>query len=580
MENIDSVKFILENHYNKDTLISFNDSKKLILYTLEKIASLDSNKIEKYVKFIIDGSGDGGIDAIYMKEKTLYLIQSKFSIKSNLNDVKSFVASVKNLMNKNVEDYFEFLDPIKKKTANELIKKWKKITSDDRKLKCIFVTCAKKNGNSETEKFIADIEPDKNFTIIYYDDILNWDSPFRKVPTIFMKIGESAKDYIFNKQEIKTIQGNSHESKIVFAIIKSDYLIEVFSKFIENKTLFSMNLRNNLNKNKISKEIEETALHDSENFIKFNNGITIICENVGISAQHVIEMNNLSIVNGAQTISTLYNLIKIKKINNKSDVFVKILTANDDTIGNKISKYSNTQNSIKKFDYFVYEPLNEKLYNSLLKRQIHYSFKRGANKPLSKEMLSKTKQIKAEILLRLISSLSVTNESELIFVLTSSKNSFTDLYTATSEQKDSTWEKTKRYLEDESNIENIIKIHNLFLKIIKNIENLKNDPEYGETNFQKFVKGSVQDIEYLIFSIFLKNINLKNERYFDYIEENFIEYIEVIFNKLEKILDDPKQPGTILNIMKRKRSVASLLKDDNVRGLFKEGTIDFENQIT
>lgn len=130
--------------------------------------------------------------------------------------------------------------------------------------------------------------------------------------------------------------------------------------------LFGQNLRESLaKKSKTSKEMKETINKEPGRFWHYNNGITIIAETIHPgkdeeTGKDVIQLTNFSIVNGAQTTSTLreyYTEAKMKyddeAIEKLKNVYVlaRLMEITDDRqFGNKIAVYNNSQNAISSRD--------------------------------------------------------------------------------------------------------------------------------------------------------------------------------------------------------------------------------------
>lgn len=78
------------------------------------------------------------------------------------------------------------------------------------------------------------------------------------------------------------------------------------------EALLNQNVRFKIKKSRINQEIEKSFLEDPRFFCFLNNGITLVCSDFKIGEtchdKSSITINNPSIVNGGQTISTLYAL--------------------------------------------------------------------------------------------------------------------------------------------------------------------------------------------------------------------------------------------------------------------------------
>lgn len=165
---------------------------------------------------------------------------------------------------------------------------------------------------------------------------------------------------------------NFLEAYYVMTPIKDLY--EMYRKANEKKyPLFDENIREYLGKTPINEGIKRTLDSDDEeriNFFFYNNGVTIICDEViqmkrqGASAPLSLTMPK--IVNGCQTVSTIYEVLtnyakRDPNLNRFQDVYVmsKILIKNIEVQQKKpdiyldIVKYTNKQNN-----------LTEKAFNS------------------------------------------------------------------------------------------------------------------------------------------------------------------------------------------------------------------------
>lgn len=130
--------------------------------------------------------------------------------------------------------------------------------------------------------------------------------------------------------------------------------------------LFGQNLRESLaKKSKTLKEMKDTIDTEPGRFWHYNNGITIIAETIDLKkdkecGKDVIQLTNFSIINGAQTTSTLreyyseakqrYDDAALEKLK-QVYVLARLMEITDDRkFGNKIAVYNNSQNAISSRD--------------------------------------------------------------------------------------------------------------------------------------------------------------------------------------------------------------------------------------
>lgn len=153
------------------------------------------------------------------------------------------------------------------------------------------------------------------------------------------------------------------------------------------KRLFSKNIRGVLGETDVNKEINLTLENNPELFWFYNNGITIIADSIeknmvgGASTEFgQFTCNNISIVNGAQTVSTIGKFgeddhSKLEKV----FVPTRIIQLNneDSDFGQRITKANNTQNRVKNRDFVTFDIEQTRLREELLIDGIDYRISRG-----------------------------------------------------------------------------------------------------------------------------------------------------------------------------------------------------------
>lgn len=116
------------------------------------------------------------------------------------------------------------------------------------------------------------------------------------------------------------------------------------------------NVRGFLGETKYNDKIVKTLEEEPEKFFLFNNGITITARDIVVSKIRMdefykIELTDYQIVNGGQTLRSIYHFKDTKEgmINNlaKASVLVRFFkTGLEEGLVNKVSEYTNSQNSI------------------------------------------------------------------------------------------------------------------------------------------------------------------------------------------------------------------------------------------
>jgi len=139
--------------------------------------------------------------------------------------------------------------------------------------------------------------------------------------------------------------------KTVLAAVKLSDVLRLPG--VKDQTLFRKNVRQSLGlTNKINKGLKQTLLGDNANFFfLYHNGITAICDKLSLDqASSSLSMEGLSIVNGCQSINTIFACSeKIKKSDNSYLLF-RFYEIPQADIADRISIFTNSQSAVKPRD--------------------------------------------------------------------------------------------------------------------------------------------------------------------------------------------------------------------------------------
>jgi hypothetical protein len=218
------------------------------------------------------------------------------------------------------------------------------------------------------------------------------------------------------------------------SLITGDEIIRLRNQF--KYKLFDKNLRFSLGNNKINGTIVQSALKDKNNFYFYNNGITITS-----SAFKFRENNNSiridfpQIINGAQTVNAIFNAYRarLNELKRKTGDEIKSLDQTiaefkelkilfriiqndrkkEDKFEHKVIECNNTQNAIKKRDFYANAPEQIELQKYFSKHGYFYEIKRGDRDYIS------NKNNKHNILGKTLSEFELKNEKRDIETLAS-----------------------------------------------------------------------------------------------------------------------------------------------------------------
>lgn len=326
------------NVYNQGYGSSFEIFSIAVIHRLDYTDVLDN--------YIINGSRDGGIDAIYYSGSEVYVYQIKLAfapanIKTVMKNLHNEYVNTHNIIKSDIHDLLTFY----KNNHDNIIRK-----------NAHYITIAK---NTSTKKdYTPRMIYDKYFTNLLTLSLNNDLELLLEIPDSFIfndcynicgvkqityAYFVNAKDFINN---LKRCPGVNNDNS--------------FEKY------FCGNVRGHLvGDNSGTTGMKKTIEKEPMNFVKYNNGITITGEVELQEGTGKIKVTNPIINNGQQTVK---NLIRFADSIDISDVQLLIVVKNEhnDVIKGKIARYTNTQQLIKPIDLLSLESFIRDLQKELL----------------------------------------------------------------------------------------------------------------------------------------------------------------------------------------------------------------------
>lgn len=328
-------------------------SRSFLNWFLEAIIGLDDTSADDA---ICDGSQDKGIDAIYVDElnEEIIVFQSKTVETPNKTigdtSLKEFSGTLNQIST------VENIEIIENGSANERLKKLvfdldlKNKVANGFIVKGIFITNALADRNAI--EYLS-----SNESIKLFDK-----EKIAEVHIDFEKRGGINDEFVFDC---------SHVIPLNFSTLDNIAEVWVFNAFasdlvrmsgIKDASLFQQNVRLDLGPTKVNKAIKKSILDINEHvkFQLYHNGITIICDTAKFENDKII-VKNYVVVNGAQSITTLYN--HKKNITENLKIITKIIKLNtqDIELVKQITTNSNNQNAIKPRDLKSNQTIQQRL---------------------------------------------------------------------------------------------------------------------------------------------------------------------------------------------------------------------------
>ena len=346
---------------------------------------------------LCDGAGDGGIDAaVFVPEDpaegiegdTWILIQSKYGSAFTGADTLSSEA----------QKLFATLEGKREKLSSlsaELVARLRNFLSNrGPKDRLDYVLATTKRLTLEEEEYLANI---KTLGRAKFGDCFDVDSV--SIETIYNKVVEEDA-FGSNKIQIKlrTIVASSGNILLVGATRLTDvfqFMQDYKSASGDLDLLYEKNVRKFLgNKRKVNKGIEATIETHPERFGLYNNGITIVAEDVSKVSTDEIILTNPFIVNGCQTTRSIWSVLQ-RKLNSGGTapsekqkdwedklkaavVITKIVVVGSEgeELLTETTRYTNSQNAVGEKDFIALEkdfrtwaPLFNSRYGAFLEIQ-------------------------------------------------------------------------------------------------------------------------------------------------------------------------------------------------------------------
>lgn len=347
------------------------ESKAFLAWFLENYYRLEATEVDDS---ICDNNYDKGIDGIYVNHllQQIDVFQTKIATKTpvqSLGDtiLKEFLGTLTQLSSS--ASVNSLIATSKNPALEKLLKDQDiaKLVDDGYEVRGIFVT--NRTRDAET---VALLPHAKNLVLFDNAELEHQYLPISKPEPIATSITFDASNVSILKH---AIDGNVE--MFIAPLLASD-LVKMDG--LANQELFSWNLRYNLKRSPVNKEIQKSIADPKEHkfFPAFHNGLTVLAEKVKIEAAK-ITISGYAVVNGCQSLNALYGnavlitpdlriLTKIVSVSPKSELALKI------------TDHTNRQNGITGRDLQSNNSLQTRLQSDIHARyagDVYYRIARG-----------------------------------------------------------------------------------------------------------------------------------------------------------------------------------------------------------
>ena len=360
-------------------------SRALAAYAVYKLAACP---VDDAVSAVVDGGGDGGIDAIHYSptSHSLHVVQSKFFKDGRgepaLGDVTKFKEGLSNLLRGKFEAF----------EANE---SWRKIIPQVKAVfkdpslhvRGVLVYSGINLVSEDRRRLFEDLKWRFSHETDYLDvrvcnltTVHDWligadEAPgVPEVELTIRKPGWITKPY-----------------ETIYGLLPLTELTQLRAS--HGTRLIAANIRAYKGDTEVNARINSTLREEPENFFYLNNGLTAYCQRLEVNQldranaeEKRIRAFGFSIVNGAQTLGAVAEVYGQAPIPAPHGyVFLKIISlercVDDRAFAERITRSTNYQNQIGSRDFVALDDEQQRIANQLLLSGISYHFKDDVEAP-------------------------------------------------------------------------------------------------------------------------------------------------------------------------------------------------------
>lgn len=328
-------------------------------------------------KAVVDDYEDHGIDAIYYhdEDQTLYFMQSKLKedAQFSLGEAQAFIEGVGLLLKKNFESF------------NQNVKNLKSIIEaalDECEHIQLIVAYTGNGITQQAQNYLQRaiqklIDEGEEQIRPYYMEYSaqNIEHSLRNEHAV-CSVNERVAVYQFRVKE--------EPRKVVFGIANLTELVALHTA--HGRTLYEKNIRYFIGAGRrgVNKAIKDTLLHEPENFIYLNNGITLVGETVkaksnikGCLNGKRFDIKGLSVVNGAQTIASAAQFIHEtpQADISQAQVMITIINTGNDAFHKQVTKARNLQNPVDLANFAALDDTQERLRQEMKMFGVEYLYR-------------------------------------------------------------------------------------------------------------------------------------------------------------------------------------------------------------
>lgn len=326
-----------------------------------------------------DGCDDNGIDAAFFDadERQVIIVQSKWiqsgSGEPEASAISTFADGIKDLVENSIDSFAERLRD--KVTAIS-----EALMQPGTTIRIVVVSTGSSvlavHGTRKLQKLLSELNDGEDDGIASFS--------VYGMAEVFQGLASDANvGQISLSATLLDWSRVTHPHKAYVGIIDGSQLKSWWHNF--GKRIVAKNIRYALGETSVNSEIRQTAENNPQNFWYFHNGITLVADEASrapaAASSHAtgnFEFRGASIVNGAQTVSTLARVTDDEALGSVR-VSMRVILLNDapSDFGSDVTRTNNLQNRVEGRDFVSRDQEQERIRGEMALEDIEYQVHRS-----------------------------------------------------------------------------------------------------------------------------------------------------------------------------------------------------------
>ncbi|WDQ02210.1 AIPR family protein [Micromonospora chalcea] len=333
---------------------------------------------------IVDGFDDGHVDVALTQDRppVLWLAQSKWSDKGNagfgVGDAAKMREALDNITNAEFDGFNQRFRALEAKIDQVISNPQVKITLV---VALLGDSTLAAPVQAVLDKIVRDAGDLVNVRVLGLQD-------FHDIVRSAAGIGEATVDL---ELRLDSPGYTDQPYKVYQGVVNASQIADWSARFGDR--LFDKNIRAALGITEVNQALIDTLVTRPEDFLYFNNGITVLCDNLGRTARHAMNthgpadlvLSGASVVNGAQTVHCVAEAMR-QNSEKAADarVWVRVISLENcpERFADEVTKATNTQNRVEARDFVSLDPNQARIRDEFaLSLHKAYVIRRGEREP-------------------------------------------------------------------------------------------------------------------------------------------------------------------------------------------------------